>query len=231
MITTFKEMPVGVYEQVLAINAAQERDDLERQVATIAALSGTTDEEVLNMPLPDYKVASGELVFLTMPVPIRKDPKPAKEYRLGDLRLVPSADPMKMTAAQYIDFQTVSAQAAKEKHGNLSALLACFLIPKGCRYNEGYDIREVQAAIRDGLDVVSAIELLSSFFAASRKSMQATLTSSTLKVLTVRDKERRRTAVAVMKKALQDLESAGAGWQLSTPQARPPAVPGARFTI
>ena len=77
------------------------------------------------------------------------------------------------TVAQYIDFQTFYAQR-KDNANILASLLACFIIPRGHGYAEGYDVNDLKLKIINGLDILTAEELLFFFLKRYLLSMRAT---------------------------------------------------------
>ena len=68
-------------------------------------------------------------------------------------------DIRKMTAIQGMNIQTYAGNFEQ----NLVPLLACVLVPKGKKYNEGYDIHKVQRAIWQYLPITDALGLLNEF--------------------------------------------------------------------
>lgn len=82
----------------------------------------------------------------------------AQVYRVGDWELVPVADARKITVAQYVDFQTFCTEPE-----HIVELLSVLMVPRGCAYNQGYDVAEVQAAIREGMSVEEVLRV-SAFF-------------------------------------------------------------------
>ena len=56
---------------------------------------------------------------------------------------MPMLDFTQITVAQMMDFSVLSTDPIE----NIEKLLAIFLIPKGKKYNDGYDLMEVQKAI------------------------------------------------------------------------------------
>ena len=106
----------------------------------------------------------------------------AKSYPVGEFVLVPVTDMRKITTAQYIDFQTFS----KDKEKNLVEMLSCFLVPRGCNYNDGYDILDVHRAIREEMSVAEVIALLAFFFKSWADSIRDTLSSSIKEAMRVR---------------------------------------------
>ena len=84
---------------------------------------------------------------------------------------MPTTDIRKMTTAQYIDFQNFSKEGEKK----LIEVLSCFLIPKGKKYNEDYDILEVQKSLRDYLTIPNCLALSAFFLAKFNRSIKGML--------------------------------------------------------
>jgi hypothetical protein len=226
MIDNFNAMPVGIYEKAVEI-CNSNRDDLEKQVALIALLNNTTEEAVLALSLTDYADFAGKLGYLSNPMPKAAE-KACKSFNLGGLHLDAVADARKMTAAQYIDFQTMTANPKTP----LAYFLTCVLVPKGKAYGEGYDMESVRAAISDNLPIPQAVGVLGFFVARSLRSMLRLATSSALIAATTRKSKRMEVmqkAKAVMKATETMLGAIGCG--ASMPSARCSGVRGARFSL
>ena len=65
---------------------------------------------------------------------IKKKLPVAKKYILGTFELIPCRDFRKVETGQYIDFQTY----APDLDNRLVEFLSVILVPKGHRYNDGY---------------------------------------------------------------------------------------------
>jgi hypothetical protein len=76
-----------------------------------------------------------------------------------------------MTMSQYIDFQTF----IKEKEKYLKNICACFLIPKGKKYGEGYSISEVVEDIGNYFSIVDAHSIFFFFIILFQSLTKATL--------------------------------------------------------
>lgn len=156
MITNYNSLTVGKYEALLRARADHEGDTNELNLRVLSILSDMTVDQLLDLKVPEFRAMMDRAGFLcTAPRPSEV----ARQYRFGDLTLVPVTDVRKMTAAQYIDFQNFSNAG----EGRQAELLSCFLVPKGMKYNDGYDIFEVQQAIRDFMPVTAALGLLAFF--------------------------------------------------------------------
>lgn len=157
IIRDYGHCPLGKYLRVCAI-CREDLDDLTRQARIIGVLADLNESEVYDMPLAEYREWAAALAFLEDP-----DARPeriARAYRLGDMELCPVTDIRKITAGQYIDFQQYAAQGNED---NFPEMLSVLLVPKGCEYNRGYDIAEVQRAIREHMSVSQAIGLTAFF--------------------------------------------------------------------
>lgn len=226
MIDNFNAMPVGIYEKAVEI-CNSNRDDLEKQVALIALLNNTTEEAVLALSLTDYAAFAGKLGYLSNPMPKAAE-KACKSFNLGGLHLDAVVDARKMTAAQYIDFQTMTANPKTA----LADILTCVLVPKGKAYGEGYDVDSVRAAISDNLPIPQAIGVLGFFVARSLRSMLHSVTSSALIAATTRKTKRMEViqrAQAVVKATETML--AAIGYDASMQSAKRSGVLGARFSL
>lgn len=156
IIDSYSRLPLGTYYELQALDI-QDADD--RTVATVALLTGKTEHDVLHAPLTDFARWTAAAAFLQTDPP--EPDAPARRYVAGPFTLIPVLDLEKITAAQFIDFQAFSPDADSK----LVEILSCFLIPEGCAYNEGYDIRAVQQAIREDFTVKDAIDVSTFFFA------------------------------------------------------------------
>jgi hypothetical protein len=208
IIDNYADLNIGKYLDIVAL---RERDDLsilDRQPKELAILSGLTEAEVLALPLPEYRRLAVAAAFLDRPAP--ELPRAPKEVRIGDLVLVPTASAEKMTAAQYIDFQTF----AEDRDHKAVEMLSCFLIPRGCDYNEGYDVLDVHRAIREELSVAEVLALLAFFFKSWAQSIRATLTYSMRAAKRIKDPAMRKEKMKEIRRLL-DLQTAGDGWPTS----------------
>ena len=172
-IDNYRDLPVGKYEEIVRL-CDTEMSEVDRKVAIVAILTGKTEDEVLRLPLPTFTAYSAKARFLERECPENLIPGVARSYPIGGFVLIPVTDIRKITAAQYIDFQTFS----KERETRTVEMLSCFLVPRGCEYNDGYDVLDVHRAIREEMSVAEMLALLAFFFGRFLQSTRTTLTSS-----------------------------------------------------
>lgn len=214
MIENYDALTVGKYEEIERVQREYGEDDVNgRNLAILLILADISTDELLDMKVPAFRAMMDRAAFLRRPL----RPAPVlKHYKLGDMTLRPVADIEKMTTAQYIDFQTF----AKAPDGRIAELLSCFLLPDGHRYNDGYDIREVQGAIRALLPITAAHGLLAFFFRKSQRSMINTLRSLAKTLGRAKKKDARMTeATMLLNTSILSL-IAGDGCRTSTPLLR-----------
>lgn len=156
MITNYTSLTVGKYEALLRARAEHEADTNELNLHVLSILSDMTVEQLLDLKVPEFRAMMDRAGFLcTAPRPAEV----AKLYQVGDLTLVPVTDIRNMTAIQGMNIQTYAGNFEQ----NLVPLLACVLVPKCKKYNEGYNILEVQRAIWQYLPITDALGLLNGF--------------------------------------------------------------------
>lgn len=224
MIDNYAKLPIGKYLQLCAIDPTL--PDIDRQVEMVSILTDIPVDDLLNMPVPEYSALAGCTAFLGEEPPQPQE-RIMKEYRLGGLTLIPVTDIRKMTTAQFIDFQTYIQ--VPDKHD--IDILSVFLIPKGCKYNDGYDIMDVQAAIRDNLSLVLAQDLRAFFFGKCRTYALAILTFSGWQAKKIRNRETRKAMQEQIREAKTNLLHVGDGFATLMRFQRPADAAGMRSGI
>lgn len=203
-IDNYRDLPVGKYEEICRL-CDTEMTEIDRKVAIVAILTDRTEDEVLTLPLDKFTEYSAKSRFLEQQCPENLIPGVARSYSVGGYVLVPVTDIRKITAAQYIDFQTFS----KERETKTVEMLSCFLVPRGKDYNEGYDVMDVHDAIRKEMSVAEVLALLGFFFGKWLRSMRTTLTSS-MRLLKKTDPEKEKELMEAYRNLVDSL-TAGDG--------------------
>lgn len=185
MITSYSNLPMGKYQRVIEA-LKQNEDAIDAHVEMLSILYDLTPEEVMNMPLEQYQKLSFNCSFLMQPLPPVKG-RICKEYKFGDMVLVPTTDIKKFSAAQYIDYQQMI-----QEDGKLIELMSCLLVPKGCKYAQGYDIADVHKVIAEYMCVSDVMEMSAFFLRKLKNSISNTLSCLELDMTLSRDKDKRR---------------------------------------
>ena len=204
MIDNYNDLTVGKYQEIKAVIDGEVVEEYATNISLVAILADMTEDEVMSLDLKEYKVLNQKLTFLMEEPPRRMV---ADKYKIGGFELETMLAVDKMTVAQYVDYQTF----VKDMDKYLVEMLSIFLIPKGKKYNEGYDIVEVQKAIRDNLSIVDAMSLSAFFLLWYQSLTKATLISLTKKLKRMKRKMKEKEQIQKMEEAIANLENAGVG--------------------
>lgn len=130
-------------EQFLQIQDILENEEnVYIKIATL--LTGKDQNEV---PILEVRKNIDSLKFLKEAVPVEKL---KSTYKIKDTVYKLDIDLDKITTAQYLDY----LQYSKNKN-DIAKLVSVFFIPKGKKYNEGYNKLEVIKDIEENLDIVT----------------------------------------------------------------------------
>lgn len=208
IIDSYNNLPIGLYQEIQDVTKNDTLEELDKQVQILSILTGVAEEEILHLPITEYKELVVKAGFL--------DPsnlnyrQVAKKYVVGGFELIPVTDFRKLETAQYIDFQTY----APDLDNHLVEFLSVILVPKGHRYNENYDIREVQKALREGMSVVDGVSIAGFFLTCCRKSIQDSLNFSKQEAMKIKDKTKKEKILHRIRKQEQVLMKSGGGSQM-----------------
>ena len=119
-------------------------EDMQAVQAELLAIYADTDiDTIMNYPLTKYHKLVERFYNDYFTDFSKAEPAIKDKYNAGDMVLIPMLDFTQITVAQMMDFSVLSTDPIE----NIEKLLAIFLIPKGKKYNDGYDLMEVQKAI------------------------------------------------------------------------------------
>ena len=111
--------------------------EFEKKVRLLSILNDTTDDVIMDKPLTEVGKMAEEMGFLA--VPPQRVVVPSQIVLNGKKYNI-QYDIKNITTSQYIDFQTF----IKDYNKYMVELASIVVIPEGKKYNDGYDIVEVQ---------------------------------------------------------------------------------------
>lgn len=158
----YSNLPIGKYYEILDI-CDSDLSKIEKDLAVIAVLCDVTEDEVYKLKPEEVYELQQQLKFLSKPATDAK--KKFKKLKIADKTYKVASKLDELNIGQYVDFQF---NWNKDYLTNLPQILSIFLIPEGCKYNEGYDMAEVQQAIKDNLSIEAALNIA---FFLHRKSV------------------------------------------------------------
>ena len=208
IIDNYNKLNIGRYLEIQEVSQNESLEDIDRQVQILSILTGVAEEEILHLPITEYKELVARSAFLNPDnISYRQV---AKKYLVGGFELIPVKDFRKIETCQYIDFQTYAPDL--DKH--LVEFLSVILVPKGHRYNEGYDILEVQKAIREEMSVIDGVSIAGFFLTWCRKSIKDSLNYSKQEAMRIKDKTKREKILEKIREQERLLETSGDGSQM-----------------
>ena len=208
MIDSYEKLTVGKYQEVKAV-IDSDVDEYTTNIQLVAILNDMTEDEVGDLDLKSYQALNQKLEFL-QELPAKR--MVAVKYKIGGFDLDVMMDMQQMTVAQYIDYQTY----LKDIDKYLVEMLSVFLIPKGKKYADGYDIIEVQNAIRDNLSIIDALSMSAFFLLWYQSLTKATVASLTRRMKKMMKKAKNPQEIERLQEVITNLEDVGVGLHLLT---------------
>ena len=176
-------------------------DDITKNVKLVAVITDKDEDEVWNMDMSEAGEYIGRLRFLNK---FELPKNPNMKIKLPNYDLAVMKDVTKINVAQYVDFQNFIKMPLRE---GMEKILSIFLIPEGCKYNEGYDIIDLQKVIRENLSFRVAEGLLSFFLNRYGMSLVHSLTYCKHQMKKMKDKEMMEKLEKTQKEITQRLDS------------------------
>lgn len=165
---------IRLYKKLYALSNNIE-DVIDCEIAIVALLCDCSEDDVLNLPIPEYQKLRGECQWIASKPDVKPyAPKSIKLKREYDVYY----DASKLTTAQYIDFQNYLKQNDMDKY--LTNILAVFIVPKNKMYGE-VPVEDVMADIEENISIKMALSMCFFFMVE-----YLTLTKLTLYYLTKR---------------------------------------------
>lgn len=203
MINSWDKLTVGKYQEIKEI-INNSTDEYEMRTEILSILTDIDVEDLLELPIGRYNHLLQNMNFL---LEERRPKMVNTKYVLEGQTFEVMLNVEKMTAAQFIDYQNY----AKDVDKNLINILTVFLIPKGHKYNEGYDITEVARIIKDNMSVNDAAALSAFFLECYKALLTTTVRYLTRKMKRLAKKEKNKEVVEKMMEAIAHLEKSGNG--------------------
>lgn len=142
---SWDNISIDKYYQIKDILDDEGDDDITKNVRLVALMLDKDESEVWDMELSKVGEYIDRLRFLNkFDIPDH----PRMKINIPGYELEVMKDVTKINVAQYVDYQSFAQLPLRE---GIDKILSIFLIPKGCSYNTGYDIVDLQKTIRENL--------------------------------------------------------------------------------
>ena len=150
MINNYRDLSLEKYLEIQDIEWL-EMDEIDVQTTLISILADMDFEDVLDLPIPQYKKLAEQLEFLKVSPNVK--PKRIDNVVINGKEFMVIKKVEDMTAGQYIDFQ----HYFKDKDFKmLPYILSCFIIPKGEKYGDSDNIEYMkQLSVEEALMIAN----------------------------------------------------------------------------
>lgn len=135
---TYKDINLKEYKKIVEINNRELDSNLEKDIAVLSVLLGVEESEVYNLSIVELRSLIEQINWV-YEYEFKPTGKLVNKLKIDGIEYTVNPDINSFTVSQYMDFQNFWDKR-NERMGNL---LAVFIIPKGKKYNEGYDVIEL----------------------------------------------------------------------------------------
>lgn len=145
---SWNDITIKEYDRITAIVEDEFNSPMEANIKTLAILCDVPEEEIWNMDITELRHLLSQTEWLSefdFPRDLR-----TKKVRIQGVDYEINTDISTFTVAQYIDFQNLWRDHSKHK----GAFLTVILVPRGKKYNEGYDTAALAEVLENNLSIV-----------------------------------------------------------------------------
>lgn len=146
------KISIGKWQEI--VNIINDDDSVFKVISIVYDIPY---EKVFQMTLEEVQAYASGVSFVWQGKPKRRMARTM--YVLNGHRYKTCLDFTELTTAQYIDFQQMSPESGE----NPADFLSILLVPKGHKYNDGYNVAQVRNDIRNFMTVEEALGLADFF--------------------------------------------------------------------
>lgn len=165
---SWDEVSIEKYEELL--KASDVEDDLQRTINILAVLTDEKPQDIENINLEELNALTRNTKWVNE-FDFNKSDKP-KTFKMEGIEYNVTRRVPDMTVAQYADFQAYFGKTT-----DMEILLSIFVIPKGHKYGEGYDMEDLQRSLRKFMPITTANSIIYFFLKGSLNLLSSTLIS------------------------------------------------------
>lgn len=148
VLESWKDVSISTYKQLCDIDNREFDSDLEKQIARAAIVLGMDEKDMYDLSVSEMQNMLSKAEWLYKPFEF--DLKwHKKTIKINDKVCKVFQNIESLSVAQYLDFQNFW----QDKDNNQGNVMACFFVPEGHKYGEGYDVREFAEEIENTLSI------------------------------------------------------------------------------
>ena len=200
MIDSYNKLTIGKFIELQDMDYTG-MSEIDIQVKIISILAEMDETDVMDLPLPEYKELASATRFLSTPP--KYEAKLPKKIVIDGKEFDVISDVKKMTAGQYIDYQTYIGM---KDNKYLPHILSCFIIPKGEKYGET-KLEDIIQLFTDKLNILYALSISAFFLHKWQSLTKATLRYLTWKMKRMKRKEKNQEVKEKIEKAISLLNT------------------------
>ena len=180
------DITITDYKQILDISSKELDSDLEKSISVLAILCECSEDDLYGMNIQELNRLIPE-VWIDKPFTFNKN-KNWSKIMLNGRKYNVVVDINKFTVAQYADFQIYWDK--RDDIDYMGKLLTCFIIPDGCKYNDGYDIVELAQRLENLVSITDYNSICFFFLQDCLLSTKASLLYSNWQLMKMIRKEK-----------------------------------------
>jgi len=147
---SWNQITIADYKKISNIQSRELDSDMEKTIAILAILCDVSEDDLYSMNINDLQNLMMQMDWLSKPYTFNKNWN-FKHIVIDGVKYDVEVDINKFTVAQYMDFQIYWDKRNDVNY--MGKLLTTFIKPKGCKYNEGYDIEELASKLENTLNI------------------------------------------------------------------------------
>lgn len=145
----WSDITIADYKQINEITSRELDSDLEKSVAYLAVLMNEDEDKLWSLTLPELNALLEQTKWLNSEFTFNK--RPFKHIVINGEKYDVMVDIMKFTVAQYADFQIYWDHRTDPEW--MAKLMTVFVIPRGKKYNDGYDAAALAETLENNLSI------------------------------------------------------------------------------
>lgn len=196
----WSRISINSYYAITDVLEDEGLNGFEKNIEICSIITGLDESVFSTMSLAEGKEVFSALSFLNE-LDINKVHLP-KRIKVDKYDLEIASDVSKLTVAQFSDWNIIVTGEQNMRY-KIDKLLSIFLIPKGCTYNEGYDILDLQQVIRSMISFDVIQKLINFLLTKYLQSFRASL----LYLVHQTDKMKTEKEAEALKQKIQEVAS------------------------
>ena len=150
MKTKWSDITISDYRKIIDINERELDSDLEKSVGYLSVLMSKPEDELWGLNILELKELLENTKWL-FESEFTFNKHPFKHLTINGEKYDICVDIMKFSVAQYADFQIYWDKRTDPDY--MAKLMTIFVIPKGKKYNEGYDVLELADILEENISI------------------------------------------------------------------------------